>query len=921
MVSDWWEGASLGRATRLAVALGALLASVPLVAVDRGDAMAGADAGGVREIQTIDHREVVLANPLTPAAKLSDGASRGRTRAAGTKHCYSYDYSDRPGDTTGGLDIVGYSMRFDCVDRVWQIAYHVGRPFQYREFQLAVLALDADLDPNNRCGGVDAEVAVVWAPEVNGLVGGVIRFGATCDVTSLVARPYIRKSADGLSLLVDFFEGPLANSDPEPLDFNWFAFASGVPEPSGSEWEDLPNRGHREARGSNSPEFKTRLTPGLGNAPIRSVAVADLDADRYDDLVVYRGPSVPVQVLHGTLHGLRSSTFVVAGNFQSIIGGDFDGDGFGDIIFVDPSLGTDVVRFSAPDVPDLTVLRLHGLHRYAAGDFDGNGADDLIQYGPGSLPDFVWWGTPTRRFARTEINLGGDAFPEAGDFDGDGNDDVVFWGPRARADWMLRGRSNRTFARRELLLTGVYANGVAGDFDSDDDDDLLLAVHGTDRDTLLDGRDATLPFGPGGPVTVNEPFQAMASGDFNRDGADDVYFVGPGKIDERLWMGLSPPPQIVTESLPRGYTTVPYSARIIVRGGTGPYRFSSTLSSTGLALDPDTGVISGRPFRVENRLMPFRVEDAYGFATTRSLRLAIDLMPGTALSHRGFSDMVVDPMYDRVYVTLGPAASELIAFGTDGVLQTSIAGLTGAQSIAFDASTIYVGQSGVGSVARIDRATLAPTAPLPTAMNDIVDLEVARGRAWLLRSDGALASISLATGAVRAEAAAGAGDRLALHPITSRLAIYAGNGQTLSVRLFDLTSGAATGAGIVRSDDPAPCYDAGFAPSGLLIYAACGVNLVEVDISTMTVTANNYLADWQTVGYDQTAASGGWMLAANLSFRNVRFYRPGNGLPVAMIGTGLTHHPGSVVFAPDGRSVFVVGDYDQSARFAKVELP
>ncbi|MBI5085652.1 MAG: putative Ig domain-containing protein [Acidobacteria bacterium] len=60
--------------------------------------------------------------------------------------------------------------------------------------------------------------------------------------------------------------------------------------------------------------------------------------------------------------------------------------------------------------------------------------------------------------------------------------------------------------------------------------------------------------------------------------------------------GVAPIPlKIETAALPDAQVGIPYSAQIIVSGGTAPYRFTLVTPPANMSLDPSTGVLSGTP--------------------------------------------------------------------------------------------------------------------------------------------------------------------------------------------------------------------------------------------------------------------------------------------------------------------------------------
>ena len=168
------------------------------------------------------------------------------------------------------------------------------------------------------------------------------------------------------------------------------------------------------------------------------------------------------------------------------------------------------------------------------GDFDGDGFDEILWYGAGAAPDVLWDFTDFATHTETPIEVSGRYVPVVGDFTADGVDNVFWYAAGAAIDTIWEFDAGGTHTDHRKVVRGNYFPLVAS-VGKDGTDDILWYAAGPAPDTLWDFTAGTTQFtSPRWKVTGSYlPFTLDVYGDGPRGG--DFFWYAPGRGTDTFW--------------------------------------------------------------------------------------------------------------------------------------------------------------------------------------------------------------------------------------------------------------------------------------------------------------------------------------------------------------------------------------------------
>ena len=276
--------------------------------------------------------------------------------------------------------------------------------------------------------------------------------------------------------------------------------------------------------------WRQRTIPGWFGGDNDDYLVGDFNGDGTDDLM-YAHPDGRFYVVKGQdaspLGGPWWGYDIPGwpGGSDQMVVGDFNGNGTDDLMYirsdgryhaVEGSSGAPISSWWGRQIPGWP----GDANRLLVGDFDGNGFDDLMYVHPGgqfyavtgnsASPMGNWWGTTIPGWPGDVNQL------LVGDFNGNGTDDLMYFQSSDQKHFAVEGSSGAPMSGRwwghrpsGVTFQGDNSRILVGDFDYDGYDDLvyrrpadqrLFVVRGSDRSVVGGWYNRTFTDGLTGPL-------------------------------------------------------------------------------------------------------------------------------------------------------------------------------------------------------------------------------------------------------------------------------------------------------------------------------------------------------------------------------------------------------------------------------------
>jgi len=335
--------------------------------------------------------------------------------------------------------------------------------------------------------------------------------------------------------------------------------------------------------------------------PNDAIAVGDFNGDGREDVAVasYDGISLFMSLGGGDfVHGVDVS---VPGNSRSIAVADLNGDRFQDLVAVNWSLSNVSVVLGMGDGTFSSETRFptgRGPSCVRVGDFDSDGHPDLAVTNDNSDDVTILLGAGTGQFGPPRsFPVGPSPFSLAiQDFDGNGTLDIATANYTSGDVSVLLGDGAGSFQSQQSFPAGQYpVSMAASDFNSDGKADLVICFQDQGVRVLFGRGDGN--FNPFTILTSDHSAADLAVGDLNAD----------GKVDVAVAVGWPATPGIMvllshgdgTFAAPKPFGVGGGSARVTIGDLNGDGKADLAVTSGAIGVD----VMEGRGDGTFNRLI------------------------------------------------------------------------------------------------------------------------------------------------------------------------------------------------------------------------------------------------------------------------------------------------------------------------------
>lgn len=279
----------------------------------------------------------------------------------------------------------------------------------------------------------------------------------------------------------------------------------------------------------SDPRFPlTQWAPGIEGCGILDAEIVDLDRDGALDVVVATGWCGGFW-LRGDGTGKQASSEPLPlppwSMCNSVVSGDFNGDGWPDLALQGASVGRAFGVLTADGLGGFLPAQGHGsavgwVTHWVVGDLDRDGFDDLVAYDPPIASLAIFRGSSTGltppSFIAIDVNPVQNS--QLGDFDGDGILDLVVstgpWSSGGRVETFF-GDGAGSFAPALVLSNRRLV--LSADFDGDGRDELLTR----ELDSYEIQRWTGAQF-QAQPIALPWGVTPVSARDFDRDGAAEL---------------------------------------------------------------------------------------------------------------------------------------------------------------------------------------------------------------------------------------------------------------------------------------------------------------------------------------------------------------------------------------------------------------